>query len=158
MNPMVIQARELPVHVTTRRRSFFLLWQSGRQQGRGQAVCHAPYLCARPAGRVGDPCLSCSTVPSLSSVCSWAATRCACAAASCSWRAASSFKSCLTEDRSCAMTFSWFANALCEICSGGAAFEVSGDFQAQAAPIPIPEIRASIIEIATDGPLNEDLN
>jgi len=34
MNPMVIQARELPVHVTTRRRSFFLLWQSGRQQGR----------------------------------------------------------------------------------------------------------------------------
>ncbi len=56
------------------------------------------------------------------------------------------------------MTFNWFANALCEICSGAAALEVSGDFQAQAAPTPIPEISASITEITTDGPLKDDLN
>jgi len=56
------------------------------------------------------------------------------------------------------MTFSWFANALCEICSGVAALEVSDDFQAQAAPTRTPKIRASNIEIATDGPVNDDLD
>ena len=56
------------------------------------------------------------------------------------------------------MTFSWFANALCEICSGVAAVEVSDDFKVQAAPAPTPKISASNIEVATDWPLNDDLD
>ena len=54
------------------------------------------------------------------------------------------------------MKFSCLANALGEICSGVATLD--GDFQAQTAPTPIPKISASIIEIATDRPLNDDLN
>ena len=133
----------------------FLLWAKKTTTGPRQAVlsCTLSVCSSRWAW---CPCVTGSTVPGLRIVCSWAATRRACAAASCSWLAASSFKSCFRDNRSCAMTFSWLANSLCEICPGAAALEMGGDFQVQAAPTLIPKIRASITEIAADGPLSDD--